>query len=101
MKKVLKGIIGVWRTAANWLAKWGADRYMHLLAGLLIAFIVGCLASGERWEAGLLGLVAAFAAGFFKEILDAFTGEGGDLTDMLFTTIGGAVGYGLILIAAA
>lgn len=101
MKKILKKIVKAWRDFANRLGSFGADRYLHLLAGLLAAFIVGCVASGSPWSAGLLGLIAAFAIGFFKEIFDAFTGEGGDLTDLLFTTLGGAVGYGLILLAAA
>lgn len=38
MKKALEGIIGVWRTVASWLAKWGADRWMHLVAGLALAY---------------------------------------------------------------
>lgn len=90
-----------WRDFANRLGSFGADRWMHLVAGLVIALVVSCLASGERWQAGLVGLLSAFVLGFFKEVGDALAGERGDLTDLLFTTLGGAVGYGLMLIAAA
>lgn len=99
MKKVLKGIIGAWRTAAGWLAKWGADRWMHLVVGLALAFGIGCVASGERWEAGLVGLLVTACAGFLKEVADACTGENGDLTDLLFTVVGGLAGYGLLMLA--
>lgn len=53
MKKALEGIVGAWRTVASWLAGWGADRWMHLVTGLVMAFAIGCVASGERWEGGL------------------------------------------------
>lgn len=99
MKKALEGIVGAWRTAASWLAKWGADRWMHLVAGLALAFGIGCVASGERWEVGLVGLLVTACAGFLKEVADACTGENGDLADMLFTILGGAVGYGLLMLA--
>lgn len=57
MKKALEGIVGAWRTVASWLAGWGADRWMHLVTGLVMAFAIGCVASGERWEGGLVGLL--------------------------------------------
>lgn len=99
MKKALEGIVGAWRTVASWLAGWGADRWMHLVTGLVMAFAIGCVASGERWEGGLVGLLVTACAGFLKEVADACAGEGGDLADMLFTAIGGLVGYGLLMLA--
>lgn len=100
MKKTLKKLLSDYRKCATWLAGFGGDRYLHLMAGLLIAFIVGCAASGERWSAGLLGVIITFVVGFFKEITDSFTGENGDAIDWLFTIVGGAIGFGLLMLSS-
>lgn len=98
MKKFFARVLGGWREAAGWLASFGADRWMHLVAGLLIAYAVGRIAGDPLWSAALVGVLAAFVAGFFKEIADSFTGSRGDLVDMAFTTIGGVAGAVLLLL---
>lgn len=102
MKKFFARVLGGWRKAAGWLASFGADRWMHLVAGLVVAYVAGCadmrIGGGPLWSAGLVGLLAALVAGFFKEIADSFTGSRGDLVDCLFTTTGGAAGFGLLML---
>lgn len=98
MKKVFAKVLSGYRKAAGWLASFGADRWMHLVAGLLIAYIVGRIAGEPVWSAALVGALAAFVVGFFKEIADSFTGSRGDLVDMVFTTIGGVAGAVLLFL---
>lgn len=97
----MKKIISFFRKAAGWLASFGGDRWLHFIAGLLIAFFVGCIADGVAWQAGLVGVLVAFVIGFVKEVADSFTGSPGDLMDLLFTTLGAAAGYGLLVAAWA
>ena len=62
-----------------WLSKFtdhlcsiGGDKFVHLLACQLIAFVVGKALSFvmNRYVAALIGLVVAVTVGFFKEIKD-------------------------------
>lgn len=98
MKKVLTKALESYRKAAGWLAGFGADRWMHLVAGLLIAYVVGRIADGPLWSAALAGVLAAFVVGFFKEIADSFTGSRGDLVDIVLTTTGGVAGAALLFL---
>lgn len=83
----------------EWLAKAGADRYLHLLAGLMIAFFVAMLMRGVahegRWTCAGFAMLVTVAVGFLKEIADqTFEGESDGL-DWAFTAIGGVIGCGL------
>lgn len=95
----MKKLLNAYRKAATWLASFGADRYLHLLAGLILAFIIGVFLCTPLWVSGLLALAIVIAVGWLKEIFDSFTGELGDLVDWLFTSIGGAIGYGLLMLS--
>lgn len=92
----MKKILNIYTKTAAWLASWGADRYLHLLFGLLIAYVVGLLASGAWYSAAALGVLAAVIVGFVKETADGFITGSADLGDLIFTAVGGAVAYGLI-----
>lgn len=94
MKKIITSI----RKAETWLAHFGADRYLHLLAGLIITFIVALLVKAPVWEAGLIGLGITVIVGWLKEIADSITGELGDVVDWLFTVIGGVIAYALLML---
>lgn len=63
-------IVKIWQGCAAWLASWGADRYLHLLVGLIVAYVVGLVADGGGSWAGAagLGVLAAVALGFVKEV---------------------------------
>lgn len=86
----------VFNAVAAWLAQWGADRYLHLLVGMFITYIVGLLGDGAWWSTACLGLLVAVIVGFVKEVADAFAGNKGDLVDIVFTAIGGVVGFVLL-----
>lgn len=86
----------VFNIGAAWLAQWGADRYLHLLVGMFVAYIVGLLGDGAWLSAALLGLLVTVVVGFVKEVADAFAGNNGDLVDIVFTAIGGVVGFVLL-----
>lgn len=79
-----------------WLASFGADRYLHLLAGIIIAFAV-CMvmkaAEGvSSWICALMAVIASAALGVGKEVLDQnYTGQSSWL-DIIFTCIGGVFG---------
>lgn len=89
-------IIKIFNKAAMWLASWGTDKYLHLIAGLLIAYIVGEIADGVWWSAALVGVLIATIVGFIKEIIDGWTSQSANLGDLMFTIIGGFMGMGLI-----
>lgn len=98
MKKILRKVLNAYGKAAGWLCGFGSDKWLHFIVGLVIAFVVGCVASEPLWSAGLLGVLIAFVVGFAKEIADSFTGGNGDLVDVIFTTIGGLAGFGLLML---
>lgn len=91
-------IVKIYQRCAAWLASWGADRYLHLLVGLIVAYVVGLVADGGGSWAGAagLGVLAAVVLGFVKEVADSFATGEGDLGDIVFTAIGGAVAFGLL-----
>ena len=99
----MKKVYEVMKKVSEWLASFGADRWLHLIAGLIIAFGASMLVRGvaeedSRWLCALLGLTVAAAVGLLKEVADqSYEGES-DGVDWLFTVIGGVVGCGLWLI---
>lgn len=84
--------------AASWLAHFGAGRYLHLIAGIVITIVVGSIMNIPAWQSGLVGFAVAAFLGWVKEIVDAWTDGYGDIVDWLFTIIGGAIGYGLLML---
>lgn len=77
------------------LASYGADRYLHLIVGMIVSFIAAVILgyNGETTYTCVgFGLLIAIAVGFLKEVADQ-TFEGmSDFKDWLFTIIGGVIG---------
>ena len=76
----MKKVYNVFKSIGEWLAKAGADRYLHLLAGLVIAFFTAMLmhgAAGEgRWTCAGFALMVTVVVGILKEVADqTYEGE--------------------------
>lgn len=95
----MKKVYNVLKSIGEWLAKVGADRYLHLLAGLVIAFFTAMLMQGVagegRWTCAGFALMVTVVVGILKEVADqTYEGES-DVLDWAFTCIGGVIGCGL------
>lgn len=80
---------------AAWLMSWGADRWLHLLGGLVAGFLMAWLCDGPLWLSLQVGFVTGFVIGMFKECLDTYYNDNGDGTDLVFTLLGGVIGGGM------
>lgn len=69
----------------NWLASLAADKYLHFIAGLIIASFFYITLGME------VCLVPVIAAGFIKEFIDGWRYGGFCGWDLLATVLGGAV----------
>lgn len=99
MKKILR----VYDRLAAWLCKWGSDKYVHLLAGLLISYLWLCVlltvrGDGMRMIYAWYGVVAAGGVALIKELIDDMRGGRIDPQDIVFTMAGGLIGSLLFLI---
>lgn len=77
------------------LQSFGADKYLHVLACLLIAQTAGAIARiwADNLPAALVGLEAALVVGLAKELLDySVKHEHLDGKDLVADCIGGALG---------
>lgn len=95
----MKKVYNVFKSIGEWLAKAGADRYLHLLAGLVIAFFTAMLMQGVagegRWTCVGFSMMVTVVVGIWKEVADqTYEGES-DALDWAFTCIGGVIGCGL------
>lgn len=93
MKKILK----VWDNFAGWVCKFSGDKYVHLIVGLIIAFVFARLMAVTTKgfptiNYAACGVIAAGAAMLFKEVIDFFRGEDFDGKDIVFGLIGGIIG---------
>ena len=92
MKKILK----VWDNFADWVCKFSGDKYVQLIAGLIIAFVFAWLmAVTTKGFPAINFAVCVIAAGMamlFKEVIDFFRGEDFDGKDIVFGLIGGIIG---------
>ena len=95
----MKKIYNFFQKINTWLASFGADRYLHLVAGILISFFVSM--GFQAWQqetlliSTVVGYIITVAIGLGKEVLDQnYTGKS-DITDWLFTGIGGLIGAAL------
>lgn len=74
----------------------GTDKYVHLLACLLLTFVVGqavFLCGGLPLpNCAAIGAIAAMAVGFFKEWYDEFKGGELDYKDLLADVAGCLLG---------
>lgn len=93
----MKKIFEIYDKFAAWLCSFTADKYVHLLVGLLAGFFASLILSattkgGTDLGFAFCGLIAAFLIMLFKEIIDFFRGGKFDARDWLFGTIGGLMG---------
>ena len=75
-----------------------ADKWLHFLAGLLVAQVVIAILKmfvSDPWCVYGAGMAAALVVGFIKELKD---GKEADVVDFVFTMVGGIVGGHLALI---
>lgn len=75
-----------------------ADKWLHLIVGLVLAQLTIALLLTVRSDVFLAygaGMAVALAAGFVKELKD---GSHADVQDFLFTLVGGVVGAILAII---
>jgi len=80
------------------LAKVAADKWLHFIAGLILAQLTIALLCAVQDDIILAygaGMAVALAAGFVKELKD---GSHADVQDFLFTLVGGVFGALLALI---
>lgn len=78
-----------------WLCSFTSDKYVHFIAGLLIAFVVASLDvlvfHREPLVAMAIGGLTGFFAGVVKEVVDFFGGSF-DAKDIVATTLGAILG---------
>jgi hypothetical protein len=98
----MKKIYQFFSKISGWLASFGVDRYLHLLAGLFIAFFVAIgmsIIGGEStWTCVFFSMMVTAILGIIKEVLDQNYTDQSDGIDFLFTCIGGIIGCGLWLL---
>jgi hypothetical protein len=80
----------------DYVCRIGTDKYVHLLACLLLTFVVGqavCLCSSLPLpNCAAIGAIAAMTVGFFKEWYDEFKGGELDYKDLLADVAGCLLG---------
>ena len=93
----MKKILEAWDKACAWLCSFGADRFLHLIVGLVFAVFVavvirattpGCYETAYAF----MGVVGAAVVMILKELVDFFRGEGFDDRDAAFGIVGGIIG---------
>ena len=76
----------------DWLAGYGVDKYLHLMACLLITFAAAVLVRAVFREDGCVsagtGACAVMATGFFKEWWDNSTTGDFSFSDLAFDAAG-------------
>lgn len=82
---------------AEWLCDFTSDKYVHLLAGLLISFFVSWLVTlttpnALSVECARCGFIIGVLVGIAKEIIDAYREKPMDCADLLFTVFGCVLG---------
>lgn len=93
MKKLLK----IWNNAAEWLCSFGSDKWVHLVVGEIISFLVASILMATTAGATALGTAfcgafGALVAGMGKEVADIFCNKDFSLSDVIFTAVGGVIG---------
>lgn len=80
------------------LGKVAADKWLHLIVGMVLAQLTIALLLAVQSDVFLAyggGMAVALAAGFVKELKD---GSHADVQDFLFTLVGGIIGALLALL---
>lgn len=78
MKKILNKIVAFFNALT-------ADKYLHLIAGLVIAAFFNIALGME------VCIAPVIVAGFIKEFIDEWRYDGADIADFTATIAGGAV----------
>ena len=90
MKK--KKLIKIYDGVAEWLCRFGTDKYVHFVVVGFICWLVAffdCLVwNRPAAVASAVGVIAAFIVALVKEIVDFFRGEDFDGQDLLFGLVG-------------
>ena len=98
----MKKIYEYYQKVAEWLCGFGGDRYVHLVVGLLLAYLaanIGIYAlHSELLPAMFVSFILISALGVVKELADYVLRKGFDGVDMLFTWVGSALGVLLCLL---
>lgn len=98
----MKKIYQFFQKINDWIASFGVDRYLHLLAGLFIAFIVCIIISAaegvDPWVSSVFAIMVTAGIGMGKEVLDQTYEGTSDALDFAFTCIGGVLGCALWLL---
>lgn len=93
----MKKIFRIYDKAAEWLCNFGSDKYVHLLVGLVFAFLFALLMKATTpgcYESAyaFMGVVGSAVLMVLKEVVDLFRGESFDAKDTAFGIIGGIIG---------
>lgn len=83
----------------QWLTNWGADRWLHFICGLIVAFVSAVIVGKPLWLAVQVGFVVSTVVGFIKECADAYLYDDGDFVDWKFAVWGGITGCLMYLFA--
>lgn len=83
----------------QWLTNWGADRWLHFICGLIVAFVSAVIVGKPLWLAVQVGFVVSTVVGFAKECADAYLYDDGDFVDWKFAVWGGITGCLMYLFA--
>ena len=98
----MKKIMEYYDKFANWLCSFTADKYVHLIVGLLLAYImvhVGVsVIHSELLPAMFVSFIIVAFLGIAKETIDFVLRKGFDGVDMMFTWVGSALGVLLCLL---
>ena len=99
MKKLLK----IWDKAAEWLCGFGSDKWVHLVVGAIISFVVAWIlmattAGATALGSAFCGAFGALLAGIVKEVADVFCNKNFSLSDVIFTAVGGVLGGVLFML---
>lgn len=97
----MKKVYQFFQKINTWLASFGVDRYLHLLAGIAISVIVCLLIQGIEGEGPLtcagVAMMITTCVSVIKEIFDQTYEGNSELIDIAFTCIGGLIGCGIWL----
>ena len=93
----MKKLLEVWNNAAEWLCSFGSDKWVHLIVGAIISFLVAWILMATTAGATALGTAfcgafGALIAGMVKEVMDVFCDKDFSLSDVIFTAVGGVIG---------
>ena len=95
----------IYEKIADWLADYGVDKYLHLLACLVITFVVAVFVRttfhDDGYVSASIGACGAMMVGFFKEWWDNLATGGFGCSDLIFDAVGCLMGAGMLCVWTA